>query len=164
RPSVKLRGIGMVLPGIFIWQVCLSRLTITPDVDTARWTHRRIRTMTFPPRMACALLVAGLGLGPVLAQKPAVRPADTKTPAQPTDAKSATDKLPMCGPPPGKILPNLCVLKYRINTNSPECQAFFDQGLGFFYSYVWMEAARSFETATRHDPDCAMAWWGLSRA
>src|SRR5205823_3003513 len=32
------------------------------------------------------------------------------------------------------------------------------------YSYVWMEAARSFETATKHDPNCAMAWLGLSRA
>src|SRR5439155_11533812 len=47
---------------------------------------------------------------------------------------------------------------------SPECQAFFDQGLGYLYSYVWMEAARSFDTAAKHDPDCAMAWWGLSRA
>ncbi len=27
-----------------------------------------------------------------------------------------------------------------------------------------MEAVRSFETAVRHDPKCAMAWWGLSRA
>jgi tetratricopeptide (TPR) repeat protein len=27
-----------------------------------------------------------------------------------------------------------------------------------------MEAARSFETATVHDPQCALAWWGLSRA
>ena len=27
-----------------------------------------------------------------------------------------------------------------------------------------MEAARSFETAAQYDPDCAMAWWGLSRA
>jgi tetratricopeptide (TPR) repeat protein len=27
-----------------------------------------------------------------------------------------------------------------------------------------MEAARSFETATKHDPNCAIAWWGLSRA
>jgi Tfp pilus assembly protein PilF len=27
-----------------------------------------------------------------------------------------------------------------------------------------MESARSFETALRHDPDCPMAWWGLSRA
>jgi tetratricopeptide (TPR) repeat protein len=27
-----------------------------------------------------------------------------------------------------------------------------------------MEAARSFETATQYDPNCALAWWGLSRA
>ncbi len=27
-----------------------------------------------------------------------------------------------------------------------------------------MESVRSFETAIRHDPKCAMAWWGLSRA
>ena len=55
-------------------------------------------------------------------------------------------------------------MKYRVSTLSPECQAFFDQGLGYFYSYVWMEAARSFETATQYDPNCALAWWGLSRA
>ena len=29
---------------------------------------------------------------------------------------------------------------------------------------VWIEAARSFETAAKYDPECAMAWWGLSRA
>src|SRR5262245_834008 len=74
------------------------------------------------------------------------------------------EKLAISGLAPAKLLPNLCVYKYRVSTRSPECQAFFDQGLGFWYSYVWMEAARSFETATRHDPDCAMAWWGLSRA
>jgi tetratricopeptide (TPR) repeat protein len=51
-----------------------------------------------------------------------------------------------------------------VSTTSPECQAFFDQGLGYYYSYVWMEAARSLETALRFDPDCALAWWGLSRA
>jgi tetratricopeptide (TPR) repeat protein len=74
-----------------------------------------------------------------------------------------SNKLPMCGLPPSKLAPNLCVLKYRISTSSPECQAFFDQGLGYFYSYVWMEAARSFETACKYDPDCAIAWWALSR-
>jgi tetratricopeptide (TPR) repeat protein len=80
-------------------------------------------------------------------------------------AGQASDaKMPMCGLTPAKIHPNLCVVKYRISTDSPECQAFFDQGLGFYYSYVWMEACRSFETACQHDPDCAIAWWGLSRA
>ena len=74
------------------------------------------------------------------------------------------DKLPLCGLPPARIIPDLCLLHYRISTSSPQCQAYFDQGLGYLYSYVWMEAARSFETAARYDADCAMAWWGLSRA
>src|SRR5262245_49942060 len=76
----------------------------------------------------------------------------------------SSNKLPLTQLAPAKLVPNLCLLKYRITTSSPECQAYFDQGLGYFYSYVWMEAARSFETALRHDSHCAMAWWGLSRA
>jgi tetratricopeptide (TPR) repeat protein len=75
-----------------------------------------------------------------------------------------TDKMPWSGLTPAKPHPGLCLLTYRISTNSPECQAFFDQGLAYYYAYVYMEASRSFETATRYDPDCAMAWWGLSRA
>src|SRR3954467_14234486 len=74
------------------------------------------------------------------------------------------DQLPLSKLAPAKVRPNQCVLTYRVATRSPECQAHFDQGLGYFYSYVWMEAARSFETAAKCDPDCAMAWWGLSRA
>ena len=81
-----------------------------------------------------------------------------------TPSVAARPKLPICGLAPSKIAPDLCVYRYRVSTRSPECQAFFDQGFGYFYSYVWMEAARSFETAAQHDPDCAMAWWGLSRS
>jgi tetratricopeptide (TPR) repeat protein len=77
---------------------------------------------------------------------------------------ASSGKMPLTGLSPAKIAPNLCLLKYRVSTASPDCQAHFDQGLGYLYSYVWMEAARSFETATLHDPDCALAWWGLSRA
>ena len=72
--------------------------------------------------------------------------------------------MPMTGLTPSVLVPNLCCVKYRITTDSPQCQAYFDQGLGYFYSYVWMEAARSFETAAKYDPKCPMAWWGLSRA
>ena len=80
--------------------------------------------------------------------------------------KEAADpnNLPITKLAPAKLIANLCLVKYAVTTRSPECQAFFDQGLGYFYSYVWMEAARSFETAAQLDPDCAMAWWGLSRA
>src|SRR5438105_415990 len=83
---------------------------------------------------------------------------------QQTPARAAAAKMPMTGLAPAKLIPNLCLLKYRISTSSTECQEFFDQGLGYLYSYVWMEAARSFETAAQHDPNCAIAWWGLSRA
>ena len=79
-------------------------------------------------------------------------------------SRAHEDKLALCGLAPAKLIPNLCVVKYRISTASPQCQAYFDQGLGYFYSYVWMEAARSFETAARYDPDCPMVWWALSRA
>jgi tetratricopeptide (TPR) repeat protein len=72
--------------------------------------------------------------------------------------------MPLSGLAPAKPASEICVLRYRVGTSSPECQAFFDQALAYYYSYVWMEAARSFETAAQHDPDCAMAWWGLSRA
>jgi len=83
---------------------------------------------------------------------------------QPAAAPAKSEMLPITKLGPAKIIPNLCSLSYRISTRVPECQAHFDQGLGYFYSYVWMEAARSFETAAKCDPDCAMAWWGLSRA
>src|SRR3954471_21078928 len=83
---------------------------------------------------------------------------------QQTAAPAKSESLPITKLGPAKIVPNLCSLSYRVSTRVPECQAHFDQGLGYFYSYVWMEAARSFETAAKCDPDCAMAWWGLSRA
>src|SRR5262245_647652 len=76
----------------------------------------------------------------------------------------AVAKMPLSGLTPAPLAPGLCVFRYRIGTASDDCQAYFDQGLGYFYSYAWMEAVRSFETATRRDPDCALAWWGLYRA
>ncbi|VTS04999.1 tetratricopeptide repeat protein [Tuwongella immobilis] len=74
------------------------------------------------------------------------------------------DRMPLTKLSPSKIFPNLCIYEYRVTTQSELCQKYVDQGLGFYYSYVWMEAARSFETALKHDPECAMAWWGLSRS
>jgi tetratricopeptide (TPR) repeat protein len=50
-----------------------------------------------------------------------------------------------------------------VTTTSPEAQAFYDQGIAYLHSYVWIEAARSFHAALRKDPGLAMAWIGLSR-
>jgi tetratricopeptide (TPR) repeat protein len=51
----------------------------------------------------------------------------------------------------------------KVTTKSPEAQAFYDQGLNYLESYVWIEASRSFHQALRLDPDLAMACLGLSR-
>ena len=111
--------------------------------------------MTLVRRLACLVCLAAVST--VTAQVPPVAKPLAKEPA-------ADGTMPFTKLAPSKVIPNLCVVTYRISTRAPECQAHFDQGLGYFYSYVWMEAARSFETATHKDPECAMAWWGLSRA
>jgi tetratricopeptide (TPR) repeat protein len=51
-----------------------------------------------------------------------------------------------------------------VTTISPEAQRYFDQGLSYLHSYVWIEAARSFNQALRLDPNLAMAYLGLSYA
>lgn len=79
-------------------------------------------------------------------------------------APSPVPTMPLTGLTPSKYFPDLCVYRYSVRTRSAECQRLCDQGLGYFYSYVWMESARCFESALRHDPDCAFAWLGLHRA
>jgi tetratricopeptide (TPR) repeat protein len=51
-----------------------------------------------------------------------------------------------------------------ITTQSATAQQFFNQGLNFLFAFNHAEARRSFRAAARHDPNCAMAWWGLAVA
>jgi tetratricopeptide (TPR) repeat protein len=51
-----------------------------------------------------------------------------------------------------------------VTTSSAPAQAYYDQGLAYLHSYVWIEAARSFNQALRLDPSLAMASLGLSDA
>jgi tetratricopeptide (TPR) repeat protein len=51
----------------------------------------------------------------------------------------------------------------KVTTSSPEAQKFYDHGLAYLHSYVWIEAARTFNQALRLDPKMAMAYLGLSR-
>jgi tetratricopeptide (TPR) repeat protein len=51
-----------------------------------------------------------------------------------------------------------------VTTAVPEAQIFYDQGLACLHSYVWLEAARSFNQALRLDPQLVMAYVGLTVA
>lgn len=75
------------------------------------------------------------------------------------------------GPVPREILERPVPLRQGIGTvheavttSSPEAQAFYDQGLAYLHSYVWIEAIRSFHQALRVDPNLGMAYLGLAEA
>jgi len=53
-------------------------------------------------------------------------------------------------------------LHEKVTTASREAQTFYDQGLNYLSSYVWIEAARSFHQALRLDANLAAAYLGLS--
>src|SRR5207253_7982152 len=44
----------------------------------------------------------------------------------------------------------------EVTTSSPKAQAFYDQGLAYLHSFVWIEAARSFHQALRFEPSLAI--------
>ena len=51
-----------------------------------------------------------------------------------------------------------------VTTASAEAQLWFDRGLVWTYGYNHEEAVRCFRRALEHDPDCAMAHWGVAYA
>ncbi len=51
-----------------------------------------------------------------------------------------------------------------VTTDSPEAQRYFDQGVAFLHGFNHGAAIRSFQEATRLDPECAMAHWGIALA
>ena len=51
-------------------------------------------------------------------------------------------------------------LSRPVTTDSPEAQAYFDQGLQLMYAFATGDGLRSFREAWSIDPACAMCWWG----
>ena len=102
-------------------------------------------------RLACALIALSAAAVPLTAQQAAHHS--------------------MGGPVPEEILSRpvslrsgIGVMHQKVSTSSSEAQAFYDQGLAYLHSYVWIEAARSFHQALRSDPNLAMAYVGLADA
>ena len=53
---------------------------------------------------------------------------------------------------------------HPVSTKNPLAQRFFEQGLSFYYAYNYDGAYRSFHEAAVHDPELAMAYWGMALA
>ena len=96
--------------------------------------------------------------------KPPARVPDVTPVHAPAMAFVALDeRMPRTKLKPAVYFPDLSVYRYPVGTRSAECQKFLDQALAWYYSYVWIETARSAETAVLHDPDCAYAWLVLHK-
>ncbi len=52
----------------------------------------------------------------------------------------------------------------KITTTSAAAQIWFDRGLNWCYGFNHEEAIVCFENALEHDPECAMAHWGIAYA
>lgn len=53
---------------------------------------------------------------------------------------------------------------FPITSSSPEVQEWFDQGIALMHGFWYYEAERSFRWCLKLDPECAMAYWGMSLA
>ena len=63
-----------------------------------------------------------------------------------------------------QLMGNTGKVTLPIKTTWPQGQAFFDQGLGQLHGFWYYEAERSFREIAAHDPECAMAYWGMAMA
>jgi tetratricopeptide (TPR) repeat protein len=91
------------------------------------------------------LLLAGTTLA--VAGSVAVQPL-----AAQVAVSAPSDSVPLYG--------NLGPHTREITTTSPMAQAYFDQGKQLTFAYGNFEAIPSFQEAQRHDPECAMCYWG----
>jgi len=62
------------------------------------------------------------------------------------------------------IMGNTGKVTIPIATTWEQGQAYFDQGLGQLHGFWYYEAERSFRQIAAHDPECAMAYWGMAMA
>jgi len=65
---------------------------------------------------------------------------------------------------PVALRPGVGTVHDKVSTSSPEAQSFYDQGLAYVHSFVWIEAIRSFHQSLRADPNLVMAYLGLADA
>lgn len=99
------------------------------------------------------LVCAALPLG--LAQAARGQEVDRSAPAPAQTLPSALLDQPIA------LASGFGTVHQKTDTSSPQAQAFYDQGLSYVASYMWIQAARSFHQALRADPQMAMAYLGL---
>src|SRR5579872_1130613 len=55
-------------------------------------------------------------------------------------------------------------VRFPVSSKNPLVQKFIEQGVGQLHGFWYVEAERSFREAARLDPNCGIAYWGMSLA
>lgn len=63
-----------------------------------------------------------------------------------------------------KLIPGCGEVHFPIQSSWPEAQEWFNQGIGQLHGFWYFEAERTFRHISAHDPECAMAYWGMAMA
>lgn len=79
-----------------------------------------------------------------------------------SDAHAASPQPDAEALPP--LYDDLGTLTYAVTSGVALAQAYFDQGLRLVYAFNHADAVRSFQTAQKLDPDCALCAWGEAYA
>src|SRR6185295_7148429 len=106
---------------------------------------------------------------PLLADEPAAPAASPATPAAAPAAvqpgHSSHGESFNEGPrQKAYLMAGMGRIDFPVTTKSPEAQAFFNQGVAQLHGFWYFESERSFRQVLSLDPDCAMAYWGMSMA
>ncbi len=57
---------------------------------------------------------------------------------------------------------DLGAYEFKISSQVPKAQEYFNEGLNWAYGFNHGEAERAFRDATRADPECAICYWGIA--
>lgn len=92
-------------------------------------------------------------------------PASESNPAVPAAGHSLHGETFDDGPRHAAyLMPGMGKVNFQVTTSKAEAQAFISQGVAQLHSFFYFEAERSFRQASKIDPECAMAYWGMAQA
>jgi peroxiredoxin len=114
-------------------------------------------------RFSILVILLATLLPPVFAQQ---REDSKQSPAEKYKAGHSSHGEAFDSGPRGKpwVMEGIGKVNFPITTSKPEVQMWFNQGIALLHSFWFYEAERAFRWAIKLDPDCAMAYWGLSLA
>lgn len=63
-----------------------------------------------------------------------------------------------------RLIPGTGKIHFPVTSKDPRVQKYIEQGIGQLHGFSYYEAERSFRQAAAFDPNCGIAYWGMSLA